>query len=184
MGVNVDAKDIATTIKSVPYKSICVFILIVDGVLLFAPENVITTLGLDQVREAIRPYLGIAFLCAAAILLIGVIGGWPKRKINASRYRGKNARRILDRLSKHGKQVVRGMYESERHTAYLSIMDATATYLQRSFIIGQTTVSNKGEYFDRFLQPWVVEYLDKHPDYLKEMPEPDEYTFEFEGEYL
>lgn len=183
MGVNIDAKDNAATVKVIPYKSICVFVLIVDGVLLFAPENVVAALGLNQVRETIKPYLGILFLCAAAILLIDVGGSWIRRKVTVSRYRGKNAKRILDRLSKRGKQVVRRMYESESHTAYLSITDATATYLQRSSIIGQTTASNNGEYFDRYLQPWVVEYLDKHPDYLREMPEPDEGAFECEGEF-
>ena len=51
MGVNIDAKDNAATVKVIPYKSICVFVLIVDGVLLFAPENVVAALGLNQVRD-------------------------------------------------------------------------------------------------------------------------------------
>lgn len=89
MGVNIDAKDNAATVKVIPYKSICVFVLIVDGVLLFAPENVVAALGLNQVRETIKPYLGILFLCAAAILLIDVGGGWIRRKVTVSRYRGK-----------------------------------------------------------------------------------------------
>lgn len=181
MGVNVDAKDIATTIKSVPYKPICVFILIVDGVLLFAPENVITSLGLDQVREAIKPYLGIVFLCAAAILLISVVSGYMKKAISSSKYKGRNAKHRLDSLSEYGKQLVRGMYESESHTARLSVTDATVDFLQKLSIIGRPTVSSRGEYFDHFLQPWVVEYLNKHPNYLKQMPAPDIDTFD--GDY-
>lgn len=181
MGVNVDAKDIATTIKSVPYKPICVFILIVDGVLLFAPENVITTLGLDQVREAIKPYLGIVFLCAAAILLISVVRDCVKRVISNLQYTGSKAKQRLDRLSEYGKQIVRGMYESESHTARLPVTDATVDFLQKLSIIGRPTISSRGEYSDHFLQPWVVEYLNKHPNYLKQMPAPDMDTFD--GDY-
>lgn len=181
MGINVDAKDIVATIESIPCKPICVFVLIVDGVLLFAPENFITTLGLDQVRETIRPYLGIVFLYAAAILLISVVGRWINRAIRHSKYTGKNAKQKLDMLSVYGKQIVRGLYESESHTALLPITDATVNCLHVLSIVGRSAMSRGGEYFDHFLQPWVVEYLNKHPDYLKQMPAPDMDTFD--GDY-
>ena len=87
MGVNVDVKDIATTIKTIPYRTVCVFIVIVDGFLLFAPEHVAVLLGLNQIREGIRPYLGIVFISAAAILLISIVDSCIKREISATRYR-------------------------------------------------------------------------------------------------
>ena len=181
MGVNVDVKDIATTIKTIPYRTVCVFIVIVDGFLLFAPEHVAVLLGLNQIREEIRPYLGIVFISAAAILLIGIVGSCIKRAISGSRYRGRNAKHRLDKLSDYGKQIVRGLYESESHTAFLPITDATVNCLHVLSIIGRSIMSDRGAYFDHFLQPWVIDYLNKHPDYLEQMPSPN--TGMFEREY-
>lgn len=88
MAVNVDVKDIATTIKTIPYRTVCVFIIIVDGFLLFTPKHVAILLGLDQISEGIRPYLGIVFISAAAILLISIVGTCIKHTISSSRYEG------------------------------------------------------------------------------------------------
>lgn len=180
MAVNVDVKDIATTIKTIPYRTVCVFIIIVDGFLLFAPKHVAILLGLDQISEGIRPYLGIVFISAAAILLISIVGTCIKRTISSSRYRGRNAKQRLDKLSDYGKRIVRGLYESESHTAFLPVTDATVNCLHVLSIIGCSGMSDRGAYFDHFLQPWVIDYLNEHPDYLEQMPAANTEMFEIE----
>ena len=178
MAVNVDVKDIATTIKTIPYRTVWVFIIIVDGFLLFTPKHVAILLGLDQISEGIRPYLGIVFISAAAILLISIVGTCIKHTISSSRYRGRNAKQRLDKLSDYGKRIVRGMYESESHTALLPVTDATVNCLHVLSIIGRSGMSDRGAYFDHFLQPWVIDYLSKHPDYLGQMPAANTEMFE------
>lgn len=158
-----------------------IFVLVMTGILLFTPVSLIDRLGLGQLRVKSQPLLGLIFLGAAVILLIDVVDKsiqWVKKRLQ---YTGKDAKKRLDSLSVIGKGIVCRMYNSESHSLRLPVDSATAELMYGLSIISRPSTSGQGILFDWFLQPWVVAYLDRHPEYLAGFP--DITDAEIYGEY-
>lgn len=169
MAINVDAKDIANTVKTISVNKISCAAALLTGALLFLPDKATDILGLTEFRSNARPYLGFIFLGAIVILVVSLGSRWIKKRRLLAQYSGKGAKKKLDELSNTCKAVVRDMYESPSHSKYLPPTSAVANYLESSYIIGRGSIGTISA-FDYYLEPWVVSYLDKHPQYLEQMP--------------
>ena len=182
MGVNVDVKDIASIIKGSGYKYICAVIGIVTGVLVFLPASFMDFMGLSELCSKYKPLISILFILSWSIFLVGTVGTQLARYFRWAPFRGKKAQKRLDTLSLAEKRIIRIMYESDTRTLSLRITDGTVNHLKSLSMIQNASVSLKGEYFDFYLQPWVVTFLDQNKDYLEKLlkPEPED---EEEWEY-
>lgn len=174
MAVNVDAKDIVSTFKSIPYKLICSVVIAVTGVLVFLPTQFIDFLGLGSICSTYRPYLSILLIVSFCILIVGSFNEWLHRCLWRASFKGKNAKKKLDALSPVAQGIVRKMYESEGRTMLLPITNGVVSYLRKTFVIQSAPISMSGGNFDFYLQPWVVTYLAENPDYLAQLPQIEE----------
>jgi len=128
-------------------------------------------LGLTHLRDQVRPYLG----AAAIVALVGLVvaeasapNSWFSRKLRA-RLQFKHLRF----LSPAEKRVLRGYIDENTKTQYFRMDDGVVgglTQLGYLYCSAEIGYMEKGFAFN--IQPWLWDYLLKHPDILGR-PEDD-----------
>ena len=81
----------------------------------------------------------------------------------------KSMEKELPRLTNSEKIIVKLMYHMPAHSISLSAQEGiTASLLQKKIVVCASSVGdNVGVFtFQFILQPWVVKYLDSHPDFF------------------
>ena len=136
------------------------------GIALFASPQLLDTLGMSDVVEKYRPYIGFVFLLFSVLLvssgLVAVLEFAAHEFLD--RLLMRQRRRRLRRLTKPEKEVLRGYINDGTRTRYLRISDGVVGGLVAEGILYRsTTLSKSGDYFAYNIQPWAWEYLNSHP---------------------
>ena len=152
-------------IARIPIKVILVAVTLVSGILLYAPEKILFCLRVQEVRQKNGMILGIALLASSVLVfLFLIVWGWRCFR-SWTIYSGRDAKRRLDAMGEWNKALVRRLYETPSHAGKLSMLDANVNALLAQNIIGKAILGDQIG-FHCVLQPWVVRYLDEHPEYL------------------
>ena len=147
---------------------------VVLSLLVFTPDNVLGALGLRGFRTEYRMWVGLSavgfwILSFSGLVVIGgqSISQWGKRAIGR---RGRKRR--LHSLTQEERGVLRGYIAEDKRTQYFDISDGVVQGLFLEGILFKP--SNISSYITMAynIQPWVWDYLNKHPDLVKETAPP------------
>lgn len=144
--------------------------IIISAVLLFSPGSYLTILGIADIVDKIRSWLGFAFLVSSA-LLFTIFLFWMKDLL-AKKLKGrrelKYARENLRRLSGDEKRFLSDYIIQRNITQNASIGNGVANSLVHKGIIYQpSTVGHLITGIAFNLQPWAHEELNKQPELLE-----------------
>jgi hypothetical protein len=140
------------------------------GLLLWANEDVLRTLGLQLFVCEYRSWIGVGFLVFFATLSahgIAAVYDWLKKLIlrwRASRHRIKR----LHHLTQEEKKILHYYIARQTRTQLLPVDSGVASGLQAERIIAQATTV--GDWLDGIaynIQPWAWDYLNKHPELVE-----------------
>lgn len=160
-------KELLEIIK-LPLKYL-IAIFIVLTILLFSPEKYIIKLGIVDIVESYRKYIGMAFLVDMIFILVHIL----EYGINKLRARWiyyhlvKKGKRKVRNLTKSEKKILRGFIENESKTSCLPMNNGNVTALSNAHIIyvsSQMSVSHLN--FPYNLNEWAWEYLNKNKHLL------------------
>lgn len=145
-------------------------ILLCDSLLLFLPEKFLKKIYLDNLKEQLGLWLGIIFIFAISVIAVTVIATiyqWVKHYYNESKLTKVREESLL-KLYPAEREVVIEMYTSTSRSIVLPIESTVATVLLGLKIIQRgSSVGHILTGFPYFLQPWVITYLDEHPEYYQ-----------------
>lgn len=172
LDLNLKVEAIIKAIGVLPIKSALLMADVVIGVLIFVPERVLQLLYISEIVRVHRQCLGLSFLVVAACLVVMCIHSviqWIRiRKM----YTGNDARKRLERLSSWAKAMVRQMYESAEHAQKLPLQNGNVAMMLAGGVIGHAQLGDAIG-FECYLQPWVVDFLDKNHDFLESLSKFD-----------
>lgn len=177
MSVEIKLNDIIDKIFA-SFKKITpalVALVVFTGCILFLPENVLKTIGLNDLPNAWRTAIGIVFLLTSSIVLV-ILLSYPTnaiwRKIQNNR-RYKLLKKRYIGLSKEHKAIICTMFASKEKGGYLCQSDGTTAYLLENLFILRSTqfispeiIMSERQYFLYCLQPWVIDLLNKDNELL------------------
>ena len=131
-------------------------------VLLFAPSAILALLGLSEIVDDFRPWIGIGWLTAAALLLTHVLAETtaPFRVRIKEWFRVRRLIKRIPALSPQELQVLSWYIDEQKATQILPISSGVAGSLEAKKIIFRSATISTGQ--DRFaytMQPWAWEYL-------------------------
>jgi hypothetical protein len=153
--------------------------------LLFLPNQILQQIGLDQLRDNYRPWIGGGFLIAIVLYLttglskgITWIAGERERR-SALRDRNKQ----LEKLTIPERQILKGFIDGKTRTRYLDINSGVVNGLVAKDVIYRAAdmaldLYGFGFHCDFNMQPWAWEHLNKHPELLHIAEEEPEITEE------
>lgn len=172
LSFQVKMTEMLAIMSAMPLKTILFISDIIVAALLFLPGDKLSCLGLADFSRSHQSGLGLSFLIISAcwvVMSFCSIVSWIRF---GAMYEGRDARRRIDQVSKWGKSLIRQMYESSSRSLKLPLQDGNVAIMIQMQIL---THANLGDAFgfDCVLQPWVVEFLDKNPDYLTSLPKFD-----------
>lgn len=168
--VNFNLKELLT----LPTKIIA-SLAIATGLILFLPKNILNLLYLEAFNNKYGFIIGITFTISLAILIstmcIVVV------KLFFYRYQNKkmikNGEKYLQTLNGFEKSIIEELYNKPDNTLELPINKGIVKTLEYHNVIGKITNQNlvygdSSEWaFPYLLQPWVFDYVRKHPHYFK-----------------
>ena len=141
-------------------------VVFVSGLLLFAPDSLIASLGMTSFVTEWRSWVGLAFLLSAALLVAHAstsVGGWVKKRWTW----WTNARHLkmqFHRLAADEKEVLARFLLDRRKVLAFPINDGISQGLTEGKILYRSSsVGDALRGFDFGMQPWAWEYLNKHP---------------------
>lgn len=162
MGINFDIKNFDKIFERIPFKSILWVTEIVLAVLVLCPDSVLEKLSVLSFKNYLEKYIGPMFLIISVVLIVTEVKKYIDKNKKKRAFTGRRAKKRFEKLSSTALKIVLKMYRSPSHSIELELGDANAVILENYLFVGRGTVSSIGMCFDYFLQPWVVEYLDKH----------------------
>lgn len=156
-------KEIRETLAS---RRVWAFVLLVAVVPLVLPSAVVHWLGVTHLRDQLRPYLVAAAVIALAGLVVAEVtslDSWWDRK-----QRARLQFKYLRSLSPAEKRVLRGYIEGNTKTQYFRMDDGVVGGLVKPlgylYVGAEIGYMEKGFAFN--IQPWLWDYLVKHPEIL------------------
>ncbi|MBR1626255.1 MAG: superinfection exclusion B family protein [Bacteroidales bacterium] len=149
-------------------------ILFVSLFLTLAPTKILAKLSLLDLVSKNKVIISLCLLITTGYFLTIIIKDlyqYIKSEFKIYQKRQINIEYLLA-LSSDNKKTVAEMYKGDR-SAYFQINDANTGLLVAYNIIGNATQVGIGRTtFGYFLQPWVIQYLDKNYDkFIKEVKE-------------
>ena len=142
-------------------------------VVLFAPDSALVFFGLLNFRNTQHSTIGLVALISGVIVTLLLAESLWRRFCRWRSFSGYDAKRRLDALGDWNRSLVRQLYETPSHSQKLPLQSANVhALLSENVIIHSPMGDALG--FDCILQPWVVQYLAKHPDYLRMIKNFDE----------
>ncbi len=141
---------------------ILIFLLVLDILLLWEPSWMVSKLGLREFLDEYRKYLGPIFL----LLSVGILA-WLTKNIIQYVYEKKIAKKRLWNLTPREKEILAFYIINNTRSQELPMSDGTVSELERIGIIYRSSDLGHGGYFDYNIQPWVWDYLHKHPKILE-----------------
>jgi hypothetical protein len=155
-------------------------ITVVCGVFLFGGSDFFKTLGLDTIQYQGRPYFGLGFLLFGALFIsFPITEGskwfykWLKQK-NDQQQKKSAFKKWFAYLTPAQTIILRSFIENNTRSQSLNCADGEVNELKNAGIIYLPTNITffdryrlDGMYADFNIQPWVWDYLKKHPETLK-----------------
>ena len=145
---------------------------LVTSILIFTSDNLLGKIFILEFRNKFSLYIGIIFLVSTLLILLYFFI-WIYSKIKKYFSEQKKYRIQLEYLlylNKEQLKTVVGMYYREGQCANLDITQSTVYLLERYSIIGRASnMASSGRWFSYYLQPWVVDYIDKHKYFIKDI---------------
>lgn len=162
---------------------------IASGIVLFIPNEVATTMGVDSFRTEFRGYIGWAFILSLAIFVCWLAEAFilsKKRKANAAAKRKEIAeegrkekaeeeqaireqleagQQLLHELTGEEKDFVAPYIFKDVTAQYASFQNGIAQSLLRKNILLPARMGEMFE-FPFHIQQWALKYLKKHPEIL------------------
>jgi hypothetical protein len=137
---------------------------------IFLPDQILIDLGVKQIRDTYRSYIGIVFIVSFSIILVNIVAliyKVSKRKYR--NYRNKRiAKKTLKDLSNAEKEILKQMLLNGTNSFQIDITDGIHTRLESHKIIYRAAnVSKYGTLFAFCIQPWAIDYLRKNMHLLK-----------------
>lgn len=165
--------DFSKLVDSIKLSPKYLFAIFIAGLLfLIAPASILGRMSLNDFW--LRPYIGIATLLSAALLLAhGVTSLIDRSKAKRAKREEDEAwqRRVVETLAaltRAEKEALRPYIVEDRNTALFKITDGVAGGLVAKGIIYQATAAGYWLTFSYNLQPWARDHLSKHPELLEE----------------
>lgn len=162
MAINFDIKAPDNLLSKIPYKRILAVITIFVASLLFVPDELLGKIGLLKIRNNFITIIGISFVVCVSIWVVILATALYYKIKKAQFYSDKACQKRFEMLSDAALAVVISMYKTKSRTSELDMSEATTTVLESLYFIGRGSVSVYGTYFDYYLEPWVIKYLNKH----------------------
>jgi hypothetical protein len=143
------------------------------GVLLFGGDALVATLGLTEVLNGIRAWVGVVFLLSITLLVAHAataFGRWIRKRWTWIANE-RNLQRRLHRLAPDEQDVLARFLLERRKCLTFDPKDGlsqglvAATILFRSSSLGDMV-----DGFDFSIQPWAWDYLNKHPELVIKDP--------------
>ena len=107
MNVNVDAKDLSSVLKKIPYRAICIILTLVSGAMILLPDTVIKKLFLYDFRNSYGLWIGLTFIFLFFVSVYLVIAPMIRHKIIYRAFHGKHAQKKFDLLCDEEKKIVK-----------------------------------------------------------------------------
>ena len=145
--------------------AICLF----AGILLFANDELINTIGMNSLIESYRPYIGAIFLISFSLVTVNCILGtfnFFKPWIVQS-YLVYHGKKRLKALTPEEKEILSYFIKNQTRSQALQIQDGTVAALQAEKIIARASQLGSLHGFSYIIQPWAWEYLNKNQHLLE-----------------
>ncbi|MGM0783614.1 MAG: super-infection exclusion protein B [Pseudomonadota bacterium] len=141
----------------------------VAGILLFSSAEFLSTVGLSDLVETYRGYIGVIFLVTLALVVVNAAAAIWKffKPWIVQAYLIWQGKKRLQALTQEEKEILAYYIQNQTRSQSLDIKSGTVNALQRDRIIFRG--SNLGTYFgfDYVIQPWAWEHLNNHPKLLE-----------------
>lgn len=141
----------------------------VAAILLFSSTEFLSTVGLADLVETYRGYVGGVFLITLSLVFVNAAAAtWTFfRPWVVQAYLIWQGKKRLQSLTPDEKAILAYYIQNQTRSQSLDIKSGTVNALQRDKIILRG--SNLGTYFgfDFVIQPWAWEHLNNHPELLE-----------------
>ncbi len=148
---------------------VALFLLVFSGILVFAPTDLLDTLGVAPLVIQYRSSLGAIFLLCVSVLVVrmgtSVVRG-VKHKYDNSRLRKAREARLHD-LTPQERTILDSYFSEQTRTQELDSTDGVVNGLEHAGIIYRSSIVGELESWAYNIQPWAWDYLNAHPDLLK-----------------
>ena len=165
-------KTILSSLKEfVTNPSLYLTAVLASACLMFIPTKWLQTIRLDGIATRCAEWIGLIFLVSLGVVVVQ-FGIWTVNKIGHI-YKTHKTLKIREKslltLYPKEKAIIIKMYRSSDRSARLLYTDSSTAVLRSLLIIGgASNIKDLYNGEDYFLQPWVCQYLDRHPEYIEE----------------
>lgn len=142
---------------------------IATGVGLLSPDWFIAKLGLVQLRDQYRAYVGLAFIASSALLFAQALaaGAQMTRRAYRRRRMRESDRELLHTLTPDEKAYLLPFVIGGQNTLYFRAQDGVAGGLvAKKILYNSSSLGSMLSGFAHNLQPWARDYLEKNPHLL------------------
>lgn len=133
---------------------------------MFAPDNWLDRFRLLQVKNLYRVWVAIAFWISFSVVAVDLFS--KLGKYIAQRLKWKRNLKIyiknLINLSTTEKHILKLIYDNDSYS--LPYTSASVCKIEAMHMVIRPNLSKSGVKFSYSLQPWVREYLNKHPSFF------------------
>lgn len=156
---------VVTTIKNFSK-----YFVVFPGALLFCPDKYLEQVRLLETRNKFEQWIAIVFWFSVSVITIDLL--IKIKNVSTEQYRLKNQQKNIDKLmhslNTTEKSVIFEIYKND--CASFPINNALVTKLNAQKIIERPNIGipASGLNFSYCLQPWVVEWLNKHQNYFSD----------------
>jgi len=161
-----DLSRIADALK-LPVR-IFVALTLVSGIILFAPDSFLGTLGLREFQETFKTWIAIVFLGSGAISFVSVpVWGFLIRDLR-TRLLIHKGKEHLKQLTLGEKKILRNYVLDDTRTNVFWIAVGEVRELEAQRILRRASeASYAGGGFPYNIQPWAWKYLKARPELLE-----------------
>lgn len=148
-----------------------VAVAIVSGSILFLPATFLSKLGLNNLPESIKTLIGTLFLLSCALILTILCSVVFQRRIKIAKYKKqiKMLEKQMQKMTEYEKNIIEIMNRMPANILVFSEQQGITGILNSKNIIYQVSTVSCKSYafmFQYALQPWVIDYINRHKDYF------------------
>lgn len=144
-----------------------------SGVILFLPDELLKKMYMIEFKNNWGVIIGATFIVSTSILVIGILKNIYKflyKKYSDFKFK-KNSGKLLNSLDMYKKTIVYMLYIRDNNTFELPLNDGAVVFLEHYMVIQKAASQYAVEdlinpKFPYFLQPWVVNKLNKDENLL------------------
>ena len=149
-------------------KSFAKYLIIPSGIITFLTDDWLDYIRLLDVKKLYGEWITSIFLISISILIVDLIvrvsDNIAKERETKKKLRAKEI--SLENLTRREREIVKKIFEND--SAIFEANDASVCKLESMLVVFRPNISVGMASFSYTLQPWVSNYLKKHPDYLRE----------------